>query len=178
MLRSWSRSSSGRDDQRVDHLQRDPAGLYRGGTGNLQRPQRFHHPIVRPRGDRAATCVGGVGGLFSVDGVVLAAFAAVGLVASRDFEDLDPGLVEVAHNPGPVGAGALDADPGDVAVGAHPPQHCPVPGAGGGECLGRDDPVVGIDDRGYVQVLVGVDAADHDRRRGCVRHGVLVLPAR
>ena len=38
----------------------------------------------------------------------LAALAPVGLVAGGDLQDLDPGLVQVAHQPGTGGTQALD----------------------------------------------------------------------
>ncbi len=61
-------------------------------------------------------------------------------VGCGGLEDLEPGIVEESEQSGTVGAGALDADPGEVAVAAHPAQHGPIAGAGGGQEFGRDNP--------------------------------------
>ena len=61
-------------------------------------------------GNRPDSGERGVGGLFGVDGVVFAAFAPVGLISSGHLEDVEAGGVEVTHQPGSVGAGALHSD--------------------------------------------------------------------
>jgi hypothetical protein len=101
-----------------------------------------------------------------VQGVGLAAPAAVAAVGSVDLQDFDAGLGQVPGDTGPVAAGAFDADLAEVAKAAHPAQHGPVAGPGGGERLGPQHDRLGVDDRSDVQVLVGVDAADHHAADG------------
>jgi hypothetical protein len=107
------------------------------------------------------------GGVLGVEGVGLATQPAVGSVGPVDLDYFDAGLGEVASDPGTVAAGALDPDPTHVTVGAHPPQQRPVAGPGGGERAGVDQHTSGVNDRSYMEVLVGVDAADDDTAGWC-----------
>jgi len=89
-------------------------------------------------------------------------------VTGGHLQHLDPGGVQVPHQPGAVGAGAFHPDPGDVTVRAHPPQHRPVPRPGRRERRGGNNFVTGIDDCGYVEILVGVHPTNNHRRRSGV----------
>lgn len=62
---------------------------------------------------------------------------------------------------GAVGAGLLDPDPLELTEAAHPAQQRPVAGAGGREGVGADYRAGLVDERGHMQILVGVDAAEH-----------------
>jgi len=132
----------------------------------LNNPQRFHHPIAGLRGDGADAGERGVGGALGVQGVILTALASIGAIRCGDFQDLDTGGLEEAQQARAVGAGAFHAHAADVADGAHPGQHRPVAGPGGGKELHSQNPVAAVDDRGDVQVLVGVHTTDDDRRMG------------
>jgi hypothetical protein len=64
----------------------------------------------------------------------------------------------VPGQPGPVGAGALDADSAELAEGSHPGQQGTVPGSGGRERCRVEHLLAGVDDRGDVQFLVSVES--------------------
>jgi hypothetical protein len=59
-----------------------------------------------------------------------------------------------------IGAGALDADPGQLAELADPGQHRPVSGSGGGEAAGAEHRFARVDHGGDVQILVSVHAGE------------------
>jgi len=81
------------DDGGVDQLECDPSRVDRAGADDLQRPQRFHPPVVGSRGDGADAGERSVGSLFGVDGVVLATPATVSLVPGSDLENINAGGV-------------------------------------------------------------------------------------
>ena len=66
------------------------------------------------------TAQGGPGGFDGVEGIGLAAATALLSVRSVDLDDLDAHPAQVAGQPGPIGARALDADLGHVAEGLEP----------------------------------------------------------
>jgi hypothetical protein len=101
-----------------------------------------------------------VGGVLGIQVVVLAASAPVAPVRGRDLEDLDAGPLQVAEQPGAVGAGRLDADAPEHPQGAHPGEHPLVAVPGGGEGPTAEDLIVLVDDGGDVEILVSIDAAD------------------
>jgi len=59
----------------------------------------------------------------------------------------------------PVGAGALHADPGELSEAAHPGQQLLVASGSCRELLGAQHTTDGGDNRGDVNIEVGVDAA-------------------
>lgn len=89
------------------------------------------------------------------------ATALDGRLAGDDLEHRDAGEREVADNAGAVGAGLLHADALQLAGAGHPADERPVAGTGGREGVRTDDGAALVDERGHVQVLVGVDATEH-----------------
>ena len=65
-----------------------------------------------------------------------------------------------AQEPCAIAAGQLDSDALQLTEGAHPGEHLAIalPGRGEGSC--SDDPILFVDDRCDVKILVGIDAAD------------------
>src|SRR5690349_12397569 len=68
-----------------------------------------------------------------IDPIGLALATPSRTVGTVHLHHLDPGLLEVTREPGPVGAGALNTNPGQSAEGVHPAQEPAVTGWGGGE---------------------------------------------
>ena len=111
-----------------------------------------------------------------VDGVGLAV-AAGGPVGAVDLDHGQPAATQVAAQRGAVGAGAFHPGAGQDAEAASPGQQLPVSGGGSGERRVGELRAQGGDDRGDVNVGVGVDPQDNllavpgivvasDRRRG------------
>jgi hypothetical protein len=71
----------------------------------------------------------------------------------------DPVPGEVTGQAGPVAAGALDADQGDVPELPEPAQQAGVPGRGRGELPRPEQPAEGVEGRGDVHLGMGVDPA-------------------
>jgi hypothetical protein len=103
--------------------------------------------------------------------------APIGLVRRGDLEHLDAGRLEVAQQPRAVGSGRLDADAVEPPERAHPGQHLPVALSGRGEAAAVDQPVMLIDDRGDMEILMRVDAADNAARGWCFVNGHDASPA-
>ena len=101
-----------------------------------------------------------MGRVLRVEIVVLATLAAIVLVRRRDLQNLDPGLLHEAQQPGAIAAGRLDADALELTEGAHPGEHLPIALPGRGKASASQNAVAFIDDRRDMQILVGVDAAD------------------
>ena len=75
-----------------------------------QHPQRFHHSVPTWRRDGSLACEGGMGGVLSVEIVVLASPAPVLPVRSRDLEDRNPRLLHKAQEACAVTDGRLHSD--------------------------------------------------------------------
>ena len=82
-------------------------------------------------------------------------------VRSRDLEDRDLCLLHKAQEPCAVAAGRLDSDALKLTEGEHPGEHLAIalPGRGEGSC--SEDPILFIDYRCDVKILMGIDAADN-----------------
>jgi len=67
-------------------------------------------------------------------------------------------------------AGRFDADALQLSEGSHPGEHLAIalPSRGEGSC--SDDPVLFVDDRCDVKILVGIDAADDATCSSGYRH--------
>jgi len=81
-------------------------------------------------------------------------------VGPVDLHHLDVRGGKVTGQAGTVGAGALHADPLELAEVAHPAHQPPVAGRRRRKPGRSQDSADVVDDRRYVDVLVGVDAAD------------------
>ena len=102
----------------------------------------------------------GAGGGDGVDGVGLAVAAAGGAVGPVDLDHGDAAAAQVSGQGSAVGAGALHPGAVQHAEAAGPGQQLAVAGGGGREGGVGDLGAEGGDDRGDVDVLVGVDAED------------------
>ena len=101
-----------------------------------------------------------MGGVLGVEIVVLATPPPILLVWGRDLEDHDLCLLHEAQEPCAVAAGRLDSDALKLSEGAHPGEHLAIalPGRGEGSC--SEDPILFVDNRCDVKILVGINAAD------------------
>lgn len=99
-------------------------------------------------------------GILGVEIVVLAAPAPILPVGRGDLEHDNPGLPQEAQEPSPIAAGRLDTDALDFAERAHPREHLPIALAGTAEGLRSQHPVLLVDHRRDVQILVSIDAPD------------------
>src|SRR4051812_19066558 len=93
--------------------------------------------------------------------VALAALAAIMRVGCGDLEHLDAGVLQVAQQPGTVGARRLDANTLERPKGAHPGKHLLIAVPGGREGLAGQHPILLVDHGRDVKVLVRIDAT-HD----------------
>jgi hypothetical protein len=102
-----------------------------------------------------------MGGVLRVEIVVLATPTPILLVRSRDLEDRDLCLLHKAQEPCAVAAGRLDSDALKLTEGEHPGEHLAIalPGRGEGSC--SEDPILLIDNRCDVKILMSIDAADN-----------------
>src|SRR5271163_3204930 len=101
-----------------------------------------------------------MGSVLGVEIVVLAASTPILLVGGRDFEDRDLCLLHEAQEPCAIAAGRLYADALQLSEGAHPGQHLAIALPSRGEGLRSNDPILFVDDRCDVKILVSIDAAD------------------
>lgn len=67
-------------------------------------------------------------GGFGVNRITLAALAPQPAIGPRYLEHLYGVLMEVAGQPGAIGACSFDTDLGEVSLASHPGQHCCVTG--------------------------------------------------
>ena len=102
-----------------------------------------------------------MGRVLSIEIVVLASPAAILLVGSRDLENRNPSLLHEAQEPCAVAAARLYSDALKLTEGSHPGEHLAIALPGGGEGSRFDDPILFVDDRCDVQILMGIDAADN-----------------
>jgi hypothetical protein len=134
------------------------AGLDGAGAGHAQHPDRLHDAAAGLGGGGGLAGQHRAGGGLGVGGVGLVTAAAALAVGPVNLDHLDAGAGQELGQPGAVGAGALHAGTGELAVVAGPGQQLLVAGAGG-----RDDqPAVEaaelVQQGGDVHVAVGVDA--------------------
>src|SRR5271163_2459757 len=102
-----------------------------------------------------------MGRVLGVEIVVLSSPPSILLVGGRDLEDHDLCLLHKAQEPCAVAAGRLDSDALKLTEGEHPGEHLAIalPGRGEGSC--SEDPILLIDYRCDVKILMGIDAADN-----------------
>jgi hypothetical protein len=131
----------------------------------VENAQGLDHAVAALRRDGALAGEGGMGRVLGIEIVVLATLATVLPVGCRDLQHLDAGLLQVAEQPRAIGAGRLDPDTPERPEGAHPGEHELVAVPGGRKRLASENLVMLVDDRGDVQILVGVDAAHHEAAR-------------
>ena len=145
-------------------VEQPDAGLAPGAGSDEQYPDRFHVAVgglghaVGPAAQRRP------GRLHGVDGVGLAVAAASLPVGAINLDHRNPGAVQEAGQPGPVGACALDTDPGHRAEAAQPAVQLGEPGRCRRERFDTQHTAVAVDRGGHVNVEVGVDPTG-DRAR-------------
>src|SRR5208283_5746520 len=146
-------------DRVVDHMQGDAPGADRRLPASHQNPQGFDHAVPASRRHGPLACKGGIGRVLSVEIVVLSSPTSILLVGGRDLENRDLCLLHKAQEPCAVAASRLYSDALQLTKGAHPGEHLAIalPGCGEGSC--SEDPILLIDNRRDVKILVGVDAA-------------------
>jgi hypothetical protein len=105
-------------------------------------------------------CKGGVGRVLGVEIVVLATPAAILLIGRRDLEDRNASLLHEAQQPCAVAARGFYADALQVPEGAHPDEHLPIALAGSGEGLRSEYPILLVNSRSDVKILVRIDATN------------------
>jgi hypothetical protein len=154
----------------VDHLQGDAPGAYRRLPASHENPQGFDHPVPASRRHGPLVCKSGMGRVLSIEIVVLATPAAILLVGSGDLENRNPGLLHETEEARAIAASRLYTDALQVAEGSPPGEHLAITLPGGGEASRFDDPILFVDDRCDVQILMSIDAANdatlpsfHDR---------------
>jgi hypothetical protein len=154
----------------VDHLQGDAPGAQRRLPASHENPQGFDHPVPASRRDGPLACKSGMGRVLSIEIVVLAAPAAILLVGSGNLENCNPSLMHKAQQPCAVAAGRLYSDALKLTEGSHPGEHLTIALPGGGEASRFDDPILFVDDRCDMKILVGIDAANNTTRSFGCRH--------
>ena len=120
----------------------------------------FDHAVPASRRHGPLACKGGMGRVLSIEIVVLATSAAILLVRSGDLENRNPGLLHETEKACAIAAGRLYTDALQVTEGSHPGEHLAITLTGGGEASRFDDPILFVDDRCDVQILMGIDAAN------------------
>src|SRR3984957_11678628 len=151
----------GADDRVVDHLQGDAPRAHRRLPASHQNPQGFDHAVAASRRHSPLASKGGMGRILSVEIVVLATPAAILLVGRRDLENRNPGLLHETEETCAIAAGRLYSDALKLTEGSHPGEHLTIALPGGGEGSRFHDPILFVDDRCDVQVLMGVDASNN-----------------
>jgi hypothetical protein len=144
-------------------------------VGNFQLPDHFNGTVsgLRDRGRESGE--DGPCGVLCIKGVRLAVQAAEPAVRTGDFDDLVPISSEERGETGPVGTGALDAERDDRAERGRPVKQLLIAAVIRRDRQRAEDTTDGVDDRGEMNVFVGVDADDDVARScGCFRcHAVL-----
>jgi hypothetical protein len=158
------------DDCVVDHLQGDAPGAHRGLPAGHENPQGFDHAVPASRRHGPLACKGGMGGVLGVEIVVLAASAAILVVGSGDLENCNPCLLHEAQQPCTIATGRFYPDALQVAECAHPGEHLAIALTGGGEAPCSDNPILLIDHRCDVKILMGIDASNNATRSFGYRH--------
>jgi hypothetical protein len=94
----------------VDHLKGDAPGGHRRLPASRQDPQGFDHAVPTSRRHGPLACEGGMGGVLSVEIVVLSTSTPILLVRGRDLENRNPGLLHEAQKSCAIASGRLYAD--------------------------------------------------------------------
>ena len=102
-----------------------------------------------------------MGGVLRVEIVVLATPAAILLVGRRDLENRNPSLLHETEETCAIAAGRLYSDALKLTEGSHPGEHLTIALPGCGEGSRFHDPILFVDDRCDVQVLMGIDASNN-----------------
>jgi hypothetical protein len=136
------------------------AGLDRRGSGQAEHAQHLHRPVAGL--GRAVRTPGqdGVGGGERVDGVGFAVAAAGSTVGAVDFHHGDAVAAQASGQRGAIAASAFHSRTVQHSETTRPDQQPPVAGGGGGEFGAGKRHAQDGDDRGDVDVLVGVDTED------------------
>ena len=150
----------GADDDGFELVDGLGAGLDRGGAGQAEHAQHLHRPVAGLGGAVGSPGQDGVGGGDGVDGVGFAVAAAGGTVGAVDLHHGDVVAAQVSGQRGAVAAGAFHSGTVQHAETTRPGQQLPVAGGGGRELGAGQRHAQDGDDRGDVDVLVGVDTED------------------
>ena len=150
----------GSGDEQITDLVRDPGPSVSGrAERHPQRPDRLDDPIggLGDRGGFAVEHRSGSG--LGVNGVTLAPPPPELAVRPVDLDHLDPASGQGPGQAQAVAAGALDPDLDEGAMALQPPLEPAIARCSRWELLSTQDPTDVIDDRGNVELLVGVDTA-------------------
>jgi hypothetical protein len=148
----------------VDHLQRDAAGNDCCLSAGFKDTGGLDHLIMGLGRDGALAGKGRMGGVLSIEIIVLAPLATVMFIWGRYRQNLDTSILHVSHGPGAIGARGLNADAPELSQGPHPGEHLPVPLSSCCERLACEHMIVLIDNGSDMKIFVRVDAAN-DRAR-------------
>ena len=148
-------------DHQISDLVGDAGpGIAHRGERHPKSPDGLHDPGLGLGRSGSFAVERGTSGRFGIGGVALASPPAGLAVGPVDLHHLDVLGGQVTGQAGTVGAGALHADPLELAEVAHPAHQPPVAGRRRRKPGRSQDSADIVDDRRYVDVLVGVDAAD------------------
>ena len=151
-------------DQRPGLVDRLGPLLAGAALGHHQRPDRLHRPVAAPRRPRRSPGLGGPGRADRIQRIGLALPVPVLPVRAIHLHHPHPGRDQIAGQPGPVAAGALDAGQSEVPETAQPAEQFRVPGCCGGELLHAQQPADRIECSSDMQVSVRVHTASDDAR--------------
>ena len=155
----------GAAEAQLAHLVERGGALVAGrAAGHDQDPHRLHRPVAVLGPTRRRTRQRRPGGGHGVDRVGLAVTVTSLAVGAVNLDDLDPGGPQEPGQAGPVGTGALHADPDHLAEAAQPAQQLGIAALADREGLHPQDPAVAVDRRGDMNLEVGVDPAAHHAR--------------
>jgi hypothetical protein len=104
---------------------------------------------------------GGLGGRRGIQSIGFAAAAALAAVGPVHLHHLDTSGAQLPADPSTVAAGALHPNPGHGAGAAHPILQPPISSLGGRKRCTPQQAAVAIQQRGNMDVFVGVDPAEH-----------------
>jgi hypothetical protein len=121
------------DQQLTELVQRAGAGGHRAGPGQMQLPDRLHHPGGVLRDGRALTGQHLPGGGLGIDRVILSPPRPGMSVRPVDLNHPHPGGAQKASQPSAIATGALDSHGPHQAKTAQPFQQPPIPALRGGE---------------------------------------------
>src|SRR5688572_16173860 len=148
----------------ADLVEAPDSGLTARTFGDQQGPHRFHRPVAG-LGDRSTATPECRSGRFDrVELIGLAVAATLLPVRAIDLDHFDPGALQKPGQPGAVGAGALDPDPGQLAEAGEPVVQVSVAGGCRRKRLDTQHTAVAVQSRRDMHIEVRVDTTG-DRTR-------------
>jgi hypothetical protein len=148
----------------VDHLERDAAGSDCCLSAGFEDPEGLDHPVTGFGRDGALAGKGRMGGVLSIEIIVLSPPATIMFIRGCHLQNLDTSILYVTQEPGAIGACGLNADAAELSEGPHPGQHLPISLSRCCEGLACEHMIVLIDNGSDMKIFMRVDAAN-DRAR-------------